>query len=562
MIFGAQRLRSEQVTAFIQRHPRFVVGLVCFVWMLPGLVGRDPWKSDEAVHFGIVYEMLTSGKWLVPHLGGEAFLRFPPLYHWTAAASAFVFSPILALPDGARLINLAYGALAFVLTAATARRLYGADRDWVAVLLLVGSVGLVLPAHHLLPSYAFVAATAATLCALAWFGNHPLRAAVGIAFGVSLAFLCDGIVSAAILLIVVLVMPIASASFRNRRYASVLIGAIIMMLPLIAFWPASLYSRSPAMLHEFVTQNTGWYTGATRPGSERDSPFFYLEVLPWFASPFIPFTAWSIWKHRDRLQERQFLIPLVTLVIALLVLSGAYDSREFYALPMLLPLALLAVPGIARLPRGGLYLFFWFSIMFFLFFFAVAWFYWSAVDLGIPAPAARAMARMEPGYVPVRSPVLILIAAALTLLWFIGLFNVRRSAERPFLAWATGAAVFWGLLMTLMIGWVNHAKSHRTMIQSLAQTVSTHQGCIASMSLTDAQRGLMHYFGNIKTRRVGVDERAAECELMLIEGKVDSGTMDMPWTLLWEGHRLGDNRERFRLYRKAVPADARIEKHD
>jgi len=34
--------------------------LVCLAWLLPGLVGHDPWKPDEAVVFGAVYEMLHS----------------------------------------------------------------------------------------------------------------------------------------------------------------------------------------------------------------------------------------------------------------------------------------------------------------------------------------------------------------------------------------------------------------------------------------------------------------------------------------------------------------------
>ena len=26
--------------------------IVCFAWLVPGLVGHDPWKADEAVSFG------------------------------------------------------------------------------------------------------------------------------------------------------------------------------------------------------------------------------------------------------------------------------------------------------------------------------------------------------------------------------------------------------------------------------------------------------------------------------------------------------------------------------
>ena len=33
--------------------------VVCLAWLLPGLVGHDPWKVDEAVVFGTVAEAVS-----------------------------------------------------------------------------------------------------------------------------------------------------------------------------------------------------------------------------------------------------------------------------------------------------------------------------------------------------------------------------------------------------------------------------------------------------------------------------------------------------------------------
>ena len=35
--------------------------LFCAAWILPGLIGHDPWKPDEAHTFGVVYEILLGG---------------------------------------------------------------------------------------------------------------------------------------------------------------------------------------------------------------------------------------------------------------------------------------------------------------------------------------------------------------------------------------------------------------------------------------------------------------------------------------------------------------------
>ena len=38
-----------------------LVPLLCLAWILPGLVGHDPWKPDEAYTFGLVYQILKAG---------------------------------------------------------------------------------------------------------------------------------------------------------------------------------------------------------------------------------------------------------------------------------------------------------------------------------------------------------------------------------------------------------------------------------------------------------------------------------------------------------------------
>ena len=78
-----------------------LLGMLCLTWLGTGLVGHDPWKPDEAYSFGLIYSILQSGDWLVPAIAGEPFMDKPPLYYWTAALFARLFSPLLPLHDGA-----------------------------------------------------------------------------------------------------------------------------------------------------------------------------------------------------------------------------------------------------------------------------------------------------------------------------------------------------------------------------------------------------------------------------------------------------------------------------
>jgi len=125
-------------------------------WLLPGLIGHDPWKSEEAYTFGVVYRMLKDGDWIVPMLAGEPFLDKPPLIYLTAALTGIVFSPLMPLYDGARLAAGFYVGLAFLFVALTAKELYGDNKNWVAALMLLGCAGLLVRAHQLIPDTALL----------------------------------------------------------------------------------------------------------------------------------------------------------------------------------------------------------------------------------------------------------------------------------------------------------------------------------------------------------------------------------------------------------------------
>ena len=64
--------------------PKAYLAILMVLYVVPGLVGHDPWKQDETYVFGIIYSMLQSGDWTVPMVAGEPFMEKPPLYYWVA----------------------------------------------------------------------------------------------------------------------------------------------------------------------------------------------------------------------------------------------------------------------------------------------------------------------------------------------------------------------------------------------------------------------------------------------------------------------------------------------
>ena len=552
MILGAHRLRYEPLTAYIAQRPGVVASVLCALWILPGLLGRDPWKPDEAFILGVVHQMLVSGDWTIPTLAGEPFLRHPPFYYLSAAVAGKVLSPLLPLHDAVRLVNVVYSALTFWLLAQAAKELYGAGREWLAPVLLLSSIGLVFPAHLLVPDNALLTAFAAGCHGLALALRRPQAGGLIAGTGIGLAFLAKGTAGAATLAIACALLPAFAPRYRTRAMPGAGLTMLLAALPWVAAWPAILYFSAPQLFGDWLSADLGRYFGGGLPRSERASFFYYLGVLPWFAWPALPFAAWSLWHGRKQLADPAFAVPLTMFGVALIVLSGSHERREILALPLLAPLALLAIPRLSSVPRGGQYAFFWFSIAFFLFFIAAIWFYWIAIEFGVPARLAAHMARLEPGYEPSISVPMMIVAGILTAAWITFMFNVRRSPERPLLAWAVGATAFWGVLMTLGIGYVDNAKSYREMVGSLRAALPEKYGCIVSISLGESQRALLHYFGDIVTRRVEAGHSPQACDLLFTEGTTERGEMTRPWELVWEGHRAGDGRERYRLYRKTA----------
>ena len=149
------------------------------------------------------------------------------------------------------------------------------------------------------------------------------------------------------------------------------------------------------------TNNFGRFLGRNQLGP-KSVPGQYLGVLVWYALPAWPLAAWAIWNGRREIRAQPALhLPLTAFLVIFAVLSLSRDARDLYAMPMLVPLALLAVPGLLTLRRGASNALLWFSVLFFAFFLLVGWFYWIALDIEFPARLHRHLLRMQPGYTSV-----------------------------------------------------------------------------------------------------------------------------------------------------------------
>ena len=531
-----------------QRH--ILISLLCIAWIVPGLLGHDPWKTDDAYTFGVIYDMLRGGSWLVPTLAGEAFLDEPPLYYLTGALTATLASPVLALHDGARLATGLYMALTLLFCGMAGRELHGKGNGAIAGLLLMGSFGLVLRGHETITDIAPLAGFALVYYALAlalrraWCGGLLLGIALG---GV---FLSQGLLETWIVIVIAALLPAVGVAWRTRAYARTLLLASAVATPLIVAWPLALILRAPALLDQWLQ----WDLYALLKSAEHDATF-YVRIMPWHAWPAWMLGVWALWGARHaqpgHYRTPAMALPLTGFVVTLLWLSLASNPRDVYALTLLPALALLAAPAARNLRRGAANAWLWFSVTGVTFFMVVAWFYWTGLELGVPARLHAHLHRLQPGYAPGFKWLPFTLAACYTVAWFVLLAKLKRTAERPAVVWAAGITVLWGLTAILFVGWVDTGKSYRAVFSDMRQNLPAQYQCVSSRSLGKSQRAMLHYYANVITYRDEIPARRRACDLLLLQGVArDASSPGANWRKIWEGNRPGDKVERYRLYQR------------
>jgi ribosomal protein L31 len=181
--------------------PRVALWLLCAIYLLPGLVGRDPWRSADLHAFGLMSAMAEGRTgWLQPALGGvttDAAL----LPHWLGAVFILAGQGWLAADLAARipfalLLALTMGLVwysTFLLARTEAAQpvpfAFGGEADPVAyaramadgaLLALMATLGLLQLGHETTPELAQLAATALFLYGLAAAPYRDWRARVAV----------------------------------------------------------------------------------------------------------------------------------------------------------------------------------------------------------------------------------------------------------------------------------------------------------------------------------------------------------------------------------------------
>ena len=515
-------------------------------FLLPGLLGHDPWKSEDAIGIGVVHQMLSTGNWLTPQLAGEPFLQDGPIYFWVAAA--FVKLLVFALPahEAARFASTLFVLLALWWVRLAGRELYGKTEGDLSMLALLGCIGLMWHAHETAPDMAMIAGLAGAYYGLAIAQRMPLKGGAFFGIGCGLAFLAKGLFGVAQPLLAALLVLAFSAEYRKREFGFAVGIGLAVLAPFAAVWPWLLSVDAPRYYESWWA----WQIANITSQPEWNEILDTIKTLSWAAWPAWPLTLWATWTYRRRLREPGYAVPLVAGLVSLGLLMFVESPDEMDTLVMLVPLAIPAGSAAVRMRRGATNALAWFAIMTFTLIGCFMWLMWIAALSGFPEQLAANATRLQPGWELKINLVALLSALALTIGWLILILRSERSNLRALTHWGAGAALCWGLAATLWLGWIDHGRSYRSVAEGLRTHLPARYSCIESRGLRLPQRALFDYHANIETRRQEI-HGTTKCPYLLVQTSTRERAADpgREWQRIWEGSRPRD-RERYRLYRR------------
>jgi hypothetical protein len=531
----------------VRRLPRLALLLLCAAYLMPGLLGRGPWKSADITAYGYMAELARSteglARWLDPLLLG---LRPDPpalLPYWIGAL-AIKIAPSWLHPDLA--VRIVFAVLLWGVFTATWYAVYQLARtrdaqpvafafggeaqptDYAraiadgALLALIACLGLAQLGHETTPALTQIFFITHLFYGVAALPYQRIGARIALAvglFGLALSGAPTvGIVlaiGAAMLVALDRHRALANPADEEPRYRAT----------------ASLEIVGFALLALVVVLALGlWRWQIALPGQQEGRPLTadlrsQAKLLLWFTWPAWPLALWTLWRWRRQLTARHVMLPLW---FALMPLAATWttdfsDRSLLLALPAFATLAAFALPTFRRSAAA---LVDWFTLLFFSGAAFIIWGYWIAMQTGVPPKMAASITRLVPGFVPTFSWINFGFAIAATLAWC-WLVRWRTGRHRAAL-WKTlvlpggGAALCWLLGTTLWLPALDHALSYAPQVRAIGERIGTTP-CVSALALTRPHIAALQFHGHFNLKPLAAAAAA---------GADDAVDTACPWLLV------------------------------
>jgi 4-amino-4-deoxy-L-arabinose transferase-like glycosyltransferase len=517
--------------------PRMALWLFCLAYLVPGLVGREPWKGEELQVFGQMLALAQGqSSWLHPTVWGQTLPLDAPLAYWMGAwaiglapswlsagsAARIPFALLLALTmfstwKAAYYLGLGARAqpVAFAFGGEAKPKDYARTIADSATLALIACLGLALLSHEATPmlmQFSFFGCAFLGASALPY---HPFKSSMALV--VALAGLSF---SGAPTLSVLLATGIACIIYVDKENENT------SLLRMYAYALLACALGIAAIAHYFDLFH--WRISST--ARDWNNWRGLVDLLVWFMWPAWPLVLWTLWQWRrqwlSQNWSRHLVLPLWFIALALCVafMTRTEDQTLMLVLPPMATLAAFALPTFRRSFSAFID---WFTLIFFTGCAFIIWVIWIAMQTGWPPQPAANVARLAPGFVPSFSVLAFVFALMATAIWaWLVKWRVGRHRQaiwKSLVLPSGGAALCWLLLMSLWLPLLDFARSYVPWVQQIQQTMKVQGGsssdCMMTYGLNVGQMTAFHYHGGFEIKPLDNAEspQNASCRWLMVD---------------------------------------------
>jgi hypothetical protein len=547
-----------------QRLPAWAMVCICLVYVLTGLVNRDPWKTLDVSSFGYMWELSQGHTDLwKPEIGGLSPDLTGPLAYALGASAIAMLGHWLPADMAARIPFMASLLITLIATwyaiyllaknphAQPVMFAFGGEakpEDYAkaiadaGLLALIACLGLALPSHETTPIATQLCSTALLFCGAALIRTQVLYAVLLIDLSLVLLTL-SGAPFLALLLGTGITFLLLKQGGQNLKHLLLLMLGCIGVVAL-GSW-GDLWQWRVVSLEDVNSQWKG-----------------LLRLLLWFTWPLWPLAAWTLWTWRNQWREhiwQQHLILPVFMWVTIFCVSIASKNPERTLLLSLPSLACLAAFALPTLRRSFSAFIDWFTLLFFTGGAVIIWVVWLSLQTGWPAQPAINVSRLAPGYVPEMVWGHTVFAFAATAIWC--KLILWRLGKNPRFIWkslvlpASGALLCWVLLMTLWMPLLNYARSYKPLAIQVKNLVKEPK-CIYALGLNRPQIAGLSFHGRFKFHDFKAQAQRNDCNWLI----TNPGMLAKQSTVInateWEKSKLirrpADKREDIVIFKKIV----------
>ncbi len=509
-------------------HLFFVLSLI---FLFTGLVGHEPWRPLESTSISIILGIIQNNQVVLPMAASDSLITHPPLYSYVGAAFGKLFSPILPLHDAARLANIFWMVLTLVSLGLMTRELWGQGYGRQAGLIFIGSVGLILNIHSLIPELATLLGYTMSLYAFSLYFRRPFRASLVLGFGSGIAFL-SGAFTPLIVIYISSIFLLIFNNWRNKRYFIFITISTIITIIVISPWLYSFHYLEPELFSSWIK------TIKLQP----ESLFkYHLQGILWFTWPALPLAIWLVIKDfKLILSHKKLQIPIIFFIVLIITISILGQPNQTNLIPFTIPLSIIAVGAIDRLNRGSASALNWFGILIFGLIGFLIWLGWFAMLTGMPEKIYERMFYNSSNFVAEFELFNFVFALVITLLWLASIVKFKITNRSAISNWALGITMVWVTLITLWGPFIDNRKDYKIIFNDVKQQLTKSSSCVYVNNLSDSQVNLLHYYSGIKGTNPNLENKDCRLVLLSLNEEKEIPAEYKLWNEIWTGKRLID----------------------